>query len=267
MLSDAKILVTGPAGQIRGFSVSPRTSCSTTRCGGSPASVTPPGWGVVEAAGVRTVAGDLASGDFVGLPDDFDHVLHLATFRTAGSTTTRRCAVQRRGHAPLDAALPACAFDPRDVDRRGVPPGGRPHPRHPRVRPLLWPTRTRCSTPPTRCRRSRRRPWPDRAPAGAIKHPHHHRPHERVPTARTAGSASCTTSASLTSVGYIVVKWDPAMYSPIHQDDINRQAELMLGVARCPPPSSTGAVTNRWPREERCAELGRLTGREPRGSS
>src|SRR5436190_11440301 len=38
----------------------------------------------VERAGVRAVACDLASGDFSGVPADFDYVLHLATFRNGG---------------------------------------------------------------------------------------------------------------------------------------------------------------------------------------
>jgi nucleoside-diphosphate-sugar epimerase len=76
MLSGRKILVTGPAGQIA------RPLCEFLAKDNEV-------WGIarfsqpgsreeVEAMGVRTLAIDLADPDFSDLPDDFDHVLHLA---------------------------------------------------------------------------------------------------------------------------------------------------------------------------------------------
>jgi hypothetical protein len=61
----------------------------------------------------------------------------------------------------------------------------------------------------------------------------------------------------------IVVKWDPAMYSPIHQDDINAQTEALLAAASVPATIVNWGGDEPVSAQEWCAELGRLTGREP----
>ena len=76
MLSDEKILVTGPAGQIA-FPLAESLARDNEVWGiarfGNPATRDE-----VEAAGVTTRTGDLGGGDFGDLPDDFTYVLHLA---------------------------------------------------------------------------------------------------------------------------------------------------------------------------------------------
>ena len=80
MLSDEKILITGPAGQIA-FPMTEYLAADNEV------------WGVarfsdpatkerVDALGVTTRAIDLGSGDFGDLPDDFTYVLHLAAVQT-----------------------------------------------------------------------------------------------------------------------------------------------------------------------------------------
>jgi len=82
MLHGEKILVTGPAGQIA-FPLASALARDNDV------------WGIarfsdaasrerVDAAGIITVACDLASGDFDEVPTDFTYVLHLATFRNGG---------------------------------------------------------------------------------------------------------------------------------------------------------------------------------------
>ena len=82
MLANAKVLVTGPAGQIA-FPLAAHLA-QTNDVWGIARFTDAPARARVEAVGVRTVACDLATGDFAGLPDDFDYVLHLATFRNGG---------------------------------------------------------------------------------------------------------------------------------------------------------------------------------------
>ena len=61
----------------------------------------------------------------------------------------------------------------------------------------------------------------------------------------------------------IRVRWDPAVYSPIHQDDINAQIEPLLAAASVP------ATVVNWSGDEPVTvgqwttEMGELTGREP----
>lgn len=77
-LSDRRILVTGPAGQIA-FPIVRALAADNEV------------WGIarfsgggsrerVEATGCRTVVVDLAEPDWSGLPDHFDHIVHLAAF-------------------------------------------------------------------------------------------------------------------------------------------------------------------------------------------
>jgi hypothetical protein len=58
------------------------------------------------------------------------------------------------------------------------------------------------------------------------------------------------------------VKWDPAMYSPIHQDDINGQLEALLGAASVPATIVNWGGDEPVSAQEWCAYLSELTGRE-----
>ena len=93
-LTDRRILVTGPAGQIA-FPIV-RSLASDNEV-----------WGIarfsgegsrerVEATGCRTVVVDLAEPDWSGLPDRFDHVVHLAAF-IIGDDYDRALAVNAEG--------------------------------------------------------------------------------------------------------------------------------------------------------------------------
>lgn len=94
-LSDAKVLVTGPAGQIAWPIVQSLASANEV-------------WGIarfrdadarerVEAAGVTTRVVDLGSGDFGDLPRDFTHVLHLAVSQASGTDTDAALRVNAEG--------------------------------------------------------------------------------------------------------------------------------------------------------------------------
>ena len=82
MLREQKILVTGPAGQIA-FPLA-RALAKDNEVWGIARFRAPGSREGVEAAGIRAHACDLASGDFAGIPDDFDAVLHLAAFQGPG---------------------------------------------------------------------------------------------------------------------------------------------------------------------------------------
>lgn len=100
-LSDAKILVTGPAGQIA-RPLARRLAADNDV------------WGIarfgraadrdgVEADGITTRVVDLAAGDFADLPTDFTHVLHLAVSQGPGHDTDRALRVNAEGTGLLMA--------------------------------------------------------------------------------------------------------------------------------------------------------------------
>jgi hypothetical protein len=61
----------------------------------------------------------------------------------------------------------------------------------------------------------------------------------------------------------VMVKWDPAMYSPIHQDDINAQTEALLGAASVPATIVNWGGDEPVSAQEWCAYMAELTGVEP----
>ena len=133
MLSDEKILVTGPAGQIA-FPLAESLARDNEVWGiarfGNPATRDE-----VEAAGVTTRTGDLGGGDFGDLPDDFTYVLHLAALMAPDKDYDEAIRVERGGHRAAPRALPQGEGRARDVDAVGVPPARGPRARVPRDRP------------------------------------------------------------------------------------------------------------------------------------
>lgn len=77
-----KILLTGPAGQIA-FPLAEELAQHNEVWGIARFSE-PGSQERCEKAGVRTYKGDLASGEWPGLPDDFEYLMHLATFQGGG---------------------------------------------------------------------------------------------------------------------------------------------------------------------------------------
>jgi hypothetical protein len=61
----------------------------------------------------------------------------------------------------------------------------------------------------------------------------------------------------------VVVRWDPCPYSPIHEDDINAQAERLLGAASVPATVVNWGGDEVVSPQEWCAYFGELTGRVP----
>ena len=82
MLSDEKILITGPAGQIA-FPMA-RDLAKDNEVWGIARFGDPATRKQVEDVGVKTLAIDLADPDFSELPKDFTYVLHLAVVQVAG---------------------------------------------------------------------------------------------------------------------------------------------------------------------------------------
>ncbi len=252
----AKILITGPAGQIA-FPLAQHLAPDNEV------------WGIarftdaasrerVEAIGVTTRAVDLASGEFDDLPEDFDYVLHLATFQGGGLDYDQALAVNAEGTGLLLAhcrrARAALVMSTASVYR--------PHddPRH---------------------------RFLETDPLGDANSPH-------APTysvSKIAEEAVARTCARLYDLPVViarmnasygpngglpayhldwvigrqpvVVRWDPCPYSLIHQDDINAQTEALLGAASVPATIVNWGGDEAVSPQEWCAYFGELTGRTP----
>jgi nucleoside-diphosphate-sugar epimerase len=251
----AKILITGPAGQIA-FPLAEYLAADNEV------------WGIarfsdpelrekVEAVGVTTRAVDLATGDFGDLPTDFDHLLHLATFQGGGLDYDQALRVNAEGTGLLlqhcRAAKSALVMSTASV-----------------LRPVDDPMHVFLETDPL----------------GDANSPH-------APTysmSKIAEEAVARTCARLFDLPVVIARmnasygpngglpayhldwivagepvttrWDPCPYSPIHQDDINAQTESLLAAADVP------ATIVNWGGDEAvgphdwCAYFGELTGRE-----
>ncbi len=253
MLTDAKILVTGPAGQIA-FPLAAHLA-RTNEVWGFARFTDPASRARVDAAGVRTVAGDLASGDFRELPDDFDHVLHLATFRNGGLDYDQAMRVNAEGTHLLmhhcRRARSILVMSTAEVYRPADDPGVVIHESAPLgdSNSLFDPTYSMSKIAQEAVARSCARAY-------------------GIPTTIARMNASYGANGGLLAYHLdwllagkdIVVKWDPAMYSPIHQDDINEQTEKLLAAASVPATIVNWGGDEAVSAQEWCAELARLTG-------
>ncbi len=255
MLRNAKILVTGPAGQIAfplaAYLAEHNEVWGLARFGDAATRER------VESVGVRTVSCDLASGEFANVPADFDYVLHLATFRNGGLDYDQAMRVNAEGTHLLLAHCRAAkavlvmstaevyrpADDPLRVIRESAPLGD--------SNSLFDPTYSMSKIAQEAVARSCARAYD-------------------LPVTIARMNASYGDNGGLltyhldwlTAGKDIVVKWSPAMYSPIHQDDINAQSEALLDAASVPATIVNWGGDEPVAAQEWCAYLGAVTGRE-----
>jgi nucleoside-diphosphate-sugar epimerase len=155
MLEGKKILVTGPAGQIA-FPLA-STLARTNEVWGIARFSDPASRNKAESTGIKTHVGDLATGGFDGLPEDFDYVLHLATYRSGGLDYDQALRVNAEGtqllleHCRSSAAV--LVMSTSEVYK----PQGDPH-HHYRESDSLGDSNSVIDRP-IRSRRSPRRQW------------------------------------------------------------------------------------------------------------
>lgn len=256
MLQGEKILVTGPAGQIA-FPLAASLAAHNDVWGvarfGDPASRRR-----VEEAGITTRSCDLATGDFGDLPRDFTVVLHLATFRMGGMDYDGAMRVNAEGTQLLmqhcreaRATLVMSTFevykpqdDPLHVYRESDALGD--------SNSLFDPTYSVSKIAQEAVAR---------ACARGLGMP------VVIPRMNASYGANGGLLAYhldfITAGKPVTVRCDPAMYSPIHQDDINEQVEALVGAASAPATIVNWCGDEPVSAQEWCAELGRLTGLEP----
>src|SRR3954465_12583061 len=253
MIAGKKILVTGPAGQIA-FPMAEYLAADNEVWGIARFS-DPDSVARVERAGVRAVRCDLGAGDFSALPDDFDYVLHLATFRNGGLDYDGALTVNAEGtHLLMEHCRKAKAVlimstsevykpnpDPMHVIKESDPLGD--------SNSLFDATYSMSKIAQEAVARSCARAY-------------------GIPTVIARMNASYGDNGGLLTYHLdwilagkpVYVKWDPAMYSPIHQDDINEQVAALLGAATVPATVVNWGGDEPVSAQEWCAYLSELTG-------
>ncbi len=256
MLSDRKILITGPAGQIA-FPMTQYLAAHNDV------------WGIarfsedgsrerVEAAGATTRVVDLASGDFGDLPDDFDHVIHMATYQGGGHDYDRALAVNAEGTGFLlqhcrsaQSVLVASTFsvyapnpDPAFLFDEASPLGDAHLPHSP--------TYSMSKIAQEAVARTMARTLDLPVTIGRINASY-----------GPNGGLPAYMLDWLMKGDPIYLRTEGQTYNLVHQDDMNRQVELLLDVAAVPATivnwSGDDAVTV----EELVGFMAELTGRTP----
>jgi nucleoside-diphosphate-sugar epimerase len=261
MLSDEKILITGPAGQIA-FPMA-RDLAKDNEVWGIARFGDPATRKQVEDVGVKTLAIDLADPDFSELPTDFTYVLHLAVVQVAGLDYDFAIRANAEGTGLLlhhcrnaKAALvmsthsvykPPVDGDPwhvfKETDALGdVNAAHAPSYSMSKIsQEAVARTCARLFDLPVTIARMNASYGPD-----------------------GTGGLPIMQMDALLAGNPVTTRWDPCMYMPIHTDDITSQTEALLDGA-----SSTEATIVNWAGDEPasvqewCAYIGELAGIDP----
>ncbi|HEX6310915.1 MAG TPA: NAD(P)-dependent oxidoreductase [Acidimicrobiia bacterium] len=252
----ARILVTGPTGQVAG-------PLALTLAADNEV------WGVarfrdaaarerLEAAGVRCVTTDLATGTYEGLPDRVDYVLNFAVAHGGADDFDRDIAanaeatgllMQRFGDAQ---AFLHCSttgvYEPAGHHRlKETDPLGDNH-------RVMMPTYSVCKIAAEAVARTAARQFDLPTTIARLN----------VPYGDHGGWPWFHLQMMLAGQPVPVHPDAPNLYNPIHDDDIAAQVPRMLEIASVPATIVNWAGREQASIEEWCAYLGRLTGLEAR---
>jgi nucleoside-diphosphate-sugar epimerase len=253
MLSGSKILVTGPAGQIA-FPLAEMLARDNEV------------WGIarfsvagskerVEAAGIRTVTGDLGNGDLDELPTDFDYVVHFAADQSPGfdydaairnnaEATGLLLAHCRKAKAALVMSTHSVykpVEDALHVFKESDPLGD--------VNSSMSPPYSMSKIAQEAVARTCARQFD--LPVTVARMNASYGPNGGLPAYHADAIRAGQT---------VTTRWDPCSYSVIHQDDINTQTEALLDAASVPATIVNWAGDEAVSVQEWTAYLGELSG-------
>jgi nucleoside-diphosphate-sugar epimerase len=255
MLSDEKILITGPAGQI---------AEPLTRYLAGDNDV----WGIarfsdeearerVDGYGVTTRAIDLASGEFGDLPDDFTYLLHLAADQSGGVDYDRAIRVNAEGTGLLlqhcrkaNAALVMSTFSV--------------------YKPKEDPSQPYVETDALGDANSMHAPTYSMSKIAQEAVARYCARAFDLPVVIARMNASYGDNGGLPANHLVaalngqpvVTRWDPCVYSPIHEDDICAQTEALLDAASVPATIVNWAGDEPVSVQQWCGLFGELLGQE-----
>lgn len=256
-LQGCKILLTGPAGQIA-FPLAEALARDNEV------------WGIArfseagsrercDAVGLITRQVDLAQGDFGDLPTDFDYLLHFAVFQQQGLDYDHALRVNAEGTGRLmshcrsaraalvmsTCAVYACHDDPEHVFHESDPLGDSHQP--------YSPTYAISKIAQEAVARFAAREF-------------------ALPTTIARMNASYSGNGGLPAYNLDAILQDQpivlppggrAMFSPIHQDDINAQVPALLAAAGTPATIVNWGGDEAVDMAEWCRYLGELVGKTP----
>ncbi|HEY8524530.1 MAG TPA: NAD(P)-dependent oxidoreductase [Acidimicrobiales bacterium] len=227
MLTDEKILITGPAGQI----AEPLTRylAKNNEVWGIARFGDPEARARVEGYGVTTRTVDLATGELDDLPTDFTYVLHLAADMAPGLDYDRALRVNAEGTGLLLAhcrkAKAALVMSTFSVYKPNPDPGhaytetdplGDAHAPH---APTYSISKIGQEAVARTCARQLG------LPVTIARMNVSYGDNGGLPAIHLAQAVAGET---------VVTRWDPCTYSPIHEDDICGQTEALLAAASVP---------------------------------
>ena len=226
-LSDEKILVTGPAGQIAFPLV--RHLAADNEVWGAARFSTPGSRQKVDELGVTTVVCDLDAGQFDDLPTDFTYVLHLAAYMAPGWDFDAAFRVNGEATGLLlqhcRSAKAALVMSTHSV-----------------YRPVDDPAHMFLETDPLGEVNAQHAPTYSMSKLSQEAVARFCARAFNLPVTIARMNASYGPNGGLPSMQFdamaagnpIVTRWDPCWYSPIHEDDICTQTEALLDAASVP---------------------------------
>ena len=256
MLTDQKILITGPAGQIA-FPLAQFLATNNNV------------WGVarfgneadrerVEDLGVHTIACDLASGDLSAIPTDFDYVLHLAVDQSPGYDFDQAL---RNNAEATGFVLQHC----RSAKAALVMST------HSVYRPQANAAHIFVETDPLGEVNAQHAPTYSVSKLGQEAVARFCARAFGLPVTIARMNASYGPNGGLVAMHAdaiaagqsVLTRWDPCVYSPIFQDDINDQVHGLLEAASSPASIINWAGDEVVSVQEWCALAGELLGKPP----
>jgi UDP-glucuronate 4-epimerase len=252
-LRGAKILITGPTGQVADPVA--RALAADNEVWGIARFTNAAARAGLEEAGVHCQTVNLATGDFTGLPTDFDYVLNLAVAKSgnwdkdlgANAESIGLLMAHCRGAKAFLHCSSAAVYDPPDDEPRTErSAGGDTH------KPL-FPTYSISKIAGEVVVRTMARALDVPAIIARLN----------VPYGDNGGWPFYHMEMTLGGIPIPVPPGDPARYNPIHEDDIIATLPKLLAAASVPATTVNWCGDQTVSLQEWCTYVGSLVGREP----
>jgi len=249
----AKILITGPSGQVAAPIA--RALAAANEVWGIARFTDAAAREALERDGVRCETVNLASGDFSALPRDFDYVLNLAVAKSGRWDKDLGANAESAGllmaHCPDAKAFLHCSsaavYDPPDdeprTERSGLGDNHKP----------LFPTYSISKIAGEVVVRTMSRALGVPAIIARLN----------VPYGDNGGWPFFHMEMMLGGIPIQVPEGGPAVYNPIHEDDIIAMIPKLLEKAAVPAPTVNWCGEQAVSLQDWCTYIGSLIGREP----